>query len=158
MTWTSTAAAPAAAGARAALPRAGIRATVTMWTLLALGDLLLATRGFTGIHRIVQRWPVRARRAADGDAATPEAMSEEARRARAAAMLWYVKEVKCLQSAFATTCYLRWRGAPAELVVAVQKLPFRAHAWAEHAGSPVDETPAVTAQYQPIARWRAPGA
>jgi hypothetical protein len=128
--------------------QASVGSTVMMWFLLALGDLVLATKGFAGIYRFVEQWPVRRGRKRVSD----EAVIGETRLALASAAVWYVKRVKCLQSAFATTCYLRWRGLPTDMVVGVQKMPFRAHAWAEYAGSPVDEKPAVVAQYKTITR------
>ena len=47
------------------------------------------------------------------------------------ACIWYWKEVRCLQRSAATTCLLRKFGAPAEMVIGAQQLPFQAHAWVE---------------------------
>ena len=47
------------------------------------------------------------------------------------ACIWYWKEALCLQRSATLACLLRQDGVPAQLVVGVQQLPFKAHAWVE---------------------------
>jgi hypothetical protein len=47
------------------------------------------------------------------------------------ACVWYPKHVLCLQRSAATTCLLRKHGLAAQMVIGVQNLPFKAHAWVE---------------------------
>jgi hypothetical protein len=63
------------------------------------------------------------------------------------ACLWYPKRVLCLHRSAATACLLRKYGVPAEMVLGVQQLPFRAHAWVEVAGRTVNDRPYVNELY-----------
>lgn len=53
--------------------------------------------------------------------------------------VWYPKRVLCLQRAAATACLLKRFGIPARMVIGVQRLPFKAHAWVEVAGCIVND-------------------
>ena len=55
------------------------------------------------------------------------------------ACVWYPKRVLCLQRSAVTTCLLRACGVPAQMVMGAQKFPFKAHAWTEVNGSPINE-------------------
>jgi hypothetical protein len=55
------------------------------------------------------------------------------------ACVWYPKRVLCLQRSAVTTCLLRASGVPAQMVMGAQKFPFKAHAWTEVNGSPINE-------------------
>jgi hypothetical protein len=55
------------------------------------------------------------------------------------ASVWYPKRVLCLQRSAVTTCLLRACGVPAQMVMGAQKFPFKAHAWTEVNGSPINE-------------------
>jgi hypothetical protein len=57
------------------------------------------------------------------------------------ACIWYWKEVLCLQRSVVTVWLLRRYGVPARLVIGVQQLPFKAHAWAEVTGCVVNDKP-----------------
>ncbi len=68
-------------------------------------------------------------------------------RAMELACVFYFKEVRCLQRSAATTCLLRRYGIAAEMVIGVQHLPFRAHAWVEFAGTCLNDKPYVPEMY-----------
>jgi Transglutaminase-like superfamily len=53
--------------------------------------------------------------------------------------VWYPKRVLCLQRSAATACLLKRFGMPASMVIGVQRLPFKAHAWVEVAGCVVND-------------------
>lgn len=55
------------------------------------------------------------------------------------ACIWYWKQVQCLQRAAATTCLLKQRGIAAQMVIGVQQIPFKAHAWVEVGGRVVND-------------------
>lgn len=57
------------------------------------------------------------------------------------ACLWYWKEVLCLQRSAATTCLLRKYGFPAQLIIGVQTIPFKSHAWVELGGEILNDKP-----------------
>lgn len=63
------------------------------------------------------------------------------------ASIWYPKRVLCLQRSAATTCLLRSHGIRAEMVLGAQRIPFKAHAWTEVEGMPVNERRDVRATY-----------
>lgn len=63
------------------------------------------------------------------------------------ACVWYPKRVLCLQRSAITTCLLRSCGIEAHMVLGAQKVPFRAHAWTEVEGRPVNERRDVRAAY-----------
>jgi hypothetical protein len=57
------------------------------------------------------------------------------------ASIWYYKVIKCTQRSAATTCMLRDFGAPAQMIIGVQKVPFKSHAWTEVNGQVVSDKP-----------------
>jgi hypothetical protein len=59
----------------------------------------------------------------------------------------YPKRVLCLQRSAATACLLRQYGVPADLVIGIQKLPFKAHAWVEADGRVVNDKPYTREMY-----------
>ncbi len=68
------------------------------------------------------------------------------------ASIWYWKEVLCLQRSAATTCMLRRHGVAAQMVIGVQQVPFKAHAWVEVGGSVVNDKPYVPEIYAVLDR------
>lgn len=68
------------------------------------------------------------------------------------ACIWYWKEALCLQRSAATTCLLKRSGVPAQLVIGVQQLPFKAHAWVEVDGRVVNDKPYVAQMYAVLDR------
>ena len=104
-------------------------------------DLLLKFAGFQYLIKKVERWPVAEARSTD---------REICRRVRAAvdrAQMYYPKKAMCLQHSAVVTCLLRRRGVPAEMVLAAQEFPPKAHAWAEVAGQVVNDKNSVKSEY-----------
>ena len=69
------------------------------------------------------------------------------------ACTWYWRRTSCLQRSAATTCLLRHYGAPAQLVVATQHTPFKAHAWVEIHGEVVNDSPNVQGRYDVLDKF-----
>ena len=107
---------------------------------LAAFDLLLLARNFATLHRIVRNWGVSGKEA-------PADVSNRVCDAVNHACAWYPKRALCLQRSVVTTCILRNCGIPAEMVLGAQKLPFKAHAWVEVHGRPINERIDVQATY-----------
>jgi hypothetical protein len=94
----------------------------TWWQLIRF-ELWLFTRNFKGVHRRVKVCPIRSLE-------VPPTLDEIVSGFQFAC-LWYPKQVLCLQRSAALTCVLRRHGIQAQMVIGVQKLPFRGHAWVE---------------------------
>ncbi len=107
---------------------------------LLVFDLLLLVRNFTTLHGIVKRWKVNGRE-------VPPGASARVCEAVNLACSWYPKRALCLQRSAVTTCLLRSCGVPSEMVIGAQKLPFKAHAWVEVSGVPINERSNVQAIY-----------
>ncbi|MCI0724258.1 MAG: lasso peptide biosynthesis B2 protein [Acidobacteria bacterium] len=95
-------------------------------------DLYLMRGNFSALHWKVYTYPVRKRKA-------PPRLVEQICSAVDQACIWYPKQALCLQRSAAATCLLRRMGVPAQMVIGVQKLPFRAHAWVEVEGNVVND-------------------
>ena len=94
----------------------------------------------------VARWPIAEPRLAD---------REICRRVRGMvdrAQMYYPKKAMCLQHSAVVTCLLRRRGVPAEMVLAAQTFPPKAHAWAEVAGEVVNDLGSVKSEYRVLKR------
>jgi hypothetical protein len=107
---------------------------------LLLFDLLSGRAAFTRIHAAVAAWPT---------AAVPSAADSVHGVCRAVnyACVWYPKRVLCLQRSAVTVCLLRNCGVQAKMVIGAQRCPFKAHAWTEVAGHPVNERTDVQRKY-----------
>lgn len=103
-------------------------------------DLLSIFCRFETLYSIVTRWKVVGRRA---NRDTIEKVCNAVNHA----CVWYPKLSLCLQRSFVTTYLLRRHGAPAEMVLGAQKLPFKAHAWVEVEGRAVNERSNVQTTY-----------
>ena len=68
------------------------------------------------------------------------------------ACIWYWKEVLCLQRSAVTACLLKRHGVPAQMVIGIQQIPFRAHAWVEVDGSVVNDKPYTPEMYAVLDR------
>jgi len=97
--------------------------TLRAYALLLSFERALARHEFTNLYRRVRHRAVRVSRA-NGNC-------ELACRAINLACVFYFKEVQCLQRSAALVCLLRDLGIPATLILGAQRLPFKAHAWAE---------------------------
>lgn len=117
------------------------RETVTAFMGLLAFDLLLKFRGFQSLIEKVERWPTAEPLTTD---------RETCRRVRAMvdrAQMYYPKKAMCLQHSAVLTCLLRRHGVPAEMILAAQHFPAKAHAWVEVAGSVVNGNQNVRTQY-----------
>lgn len=126
-----------------AFARAGHIATA--FFLLLLTDVILRTRGFSGLCWFMGRWPTRVR-TASRDAVRRTQLSEALRLASAC----YFRHAWCLQRAAALTCLLRFHGIPAHVVIGCRRIPFAAHAWTEAFGTVVGDKPSVQSFYRPL--------
>ena len=99
---------------------------------------------FASIHNRVRSYPIRSRARA--------ATIDRVCLAVDMACIWYCKQVLCLQRTAATVWLLRRHGIPAHMVIGVQQLPFKAHAWVEVNGRVVNDKPYVTEIYSVLDR------
>jgi hypothetical protein len=122
------------------------RETFTAFAGLFAFDVLLKFGGFQRLIRKVERWPIAEPRTTD---------RETCRRVRGMvdrAQMYYPKKAMCLQHSAVVTCLLRRRGIPAEMVLAAQTFPPKAHAWTEVAGEVVSDSPSVKTKYRELKR------
>jgi len=122
------------------------RETFSAFVGLLAFDLLLKFGGFQRLIRRVARWPIAEPRTADRD------LCMRVRRMVDRAQMYYPKKAMCLQHSAVVTCLLRRRGVPAEMVLAAQTFPPKAHAWAEVAGDVVSDSPSVKTKYREMKR------
>jgi Transglutaminase-like superfamily len=107
---------------------------------LILFDLYLLRGNFNALHKKVRRYRVRKRTLAS-DATMRICAAVEM------ACIWYWKEVLCLQRSAATACLLKQFGVAGEMVIGVQQLPFRSHAWVEVDRRVVNDKPYMREMY-----------
>lgn len=112
---------------------------------LILFDLYLFRGTFAVLHRKVQNYPIGRKRV------IPETV-ERICSAVDLACMWYPKRSLCLQRSATATCLLRSYGVPAQMVIGVQKLPFKAHAWVEVDGRVVNDKPYTPEMYTVLDR------
>ena len=130
----------------AAVNRFSPRETFSAFVGLLAFDLLLKVGGFKRLIRKVEQWTTAEPRTTD---------PEICRRVRSMvdrAQMYYPKKAMCLQHSAVVTCLLRRRGVPAEMVLAAQDFPPKAHAWTEVAGEVVSDSPAVKTKYRELRR------
>jgi len=107
--------------------------------------IYLFREDFSGLYRMVRttetsKWP------ANPDTATRICAAVDM------ACIWYWKEVLCLQRSAVTACLLKRHGVPAQMVLGIQQIPFRAHAWVEVDGSVVNDKPYTPEMYAVLDR------
>lgn len=90
-------------------------------------DLFMTRHRFSALQKRVRQFPLRAagRRARSIDALQS---------ALDVACCLYPKQVLCLQRSAVLVRMLRHYGIPAHMMIGVQTLPFKAHAWVEVEG------------------------
>jgi hypothetical protein len=103
-------------------------------------ELYLARGKFAAIHEKVRNYPI-------GNRPTKADTIDRVCFAVDMACIWYWKEVLCLQRSATTVLLLRRHGIPAHLVIGVQQLPFKAHAWVEVHGRVVNDKPYIPEIY-----------
>jgi hypothetical protein len=122
------------------------RETFSAFVGLLAFDLLLKLAGFQALIKKVESWPT----------AEPHTVDRNiCRRVRSTvdrAQMYYPKKAMCLQHSAVVTCLLRRRGVPAEMVLAAQEFPPKAHAWAEVAGEVVNDKASVRNEYLVLRR------
>ena len=122
------------------------RETFSAFIGLLAFDLMLKFAGFKSLIKKVEGWST----------AEPRTTNRElCRRVRGMvdrAQMYYPKKAMCLQHAAVVTCLLRQRGIPAEMVLAAQELPPKAHAWAEVMNEVVSDSPTVKMKYRELRR------
>ncbi len=126
--------------------RPGKWETLTAFGGLLAFDLLLRFRGFEALIRRVEGWPITEPHPTD---------PEICRRVCAAvnrAQVYYPKKAMCLQHSAVVTCLLRRNAVPAEMVLAAQEFPPKAHAWVEVAGAVVNDFKQVKTRYRELKR------
>jgi hypothetical protein len=106
--------------------------TLRAYLLLLSFERALVQADFTRVYRRVRDYAVRPSRS--------NIRSECPCHAVNVACALYFKEVQCLQRSAALICLLRDLGIAATLVIGAQRLPFRAHAWAEVNGQVVNDS------------------
>ncbi len=109
-------------------------------------DLLLKFGGFQRLIRRVEHWPIASPRTTDRD------LCRRVRGMVDRAQMYYPKKAMCLQHSAVVTCLLRRRGVPAEMVLAAQPFPPKAHAWTEVLGQVVSDSPNVKTKYRELRR------
>jgi Transglutaminase-like superfamily len=108
-------------------------------------DLYLARGNFAALYDKVRNYPVGAH------ASAPNAV-EDICSAVDMACIWYWKEALCLQRSAATACLLKKYGAPAQMVIGAQRMPFKAHAWVEVDSRVVNDKPYTPEMYAVLDR------
>jgi hypothetical protein len=122
------------------------RETLSAFVGLLAFDLLLKFAGFQSLIRRVENWPIAEPRRTD-----PE-ICKRVRGMVDRAQMYYPKKAMCLQHSAVVTCLLRRRGVPAEMVLAAQEFPPKAHAWAEVMNQVVSDSPRVKSKYRELRR------
>jgi Transglutaminase-like superfamily len=108
-------------------------------------DFYLARSNFPALYDKVRSYPVAKKR-------QPREAVDQVCRAVDMASIWYWKEALCLQRSAATACLLRRNGVPAQMVIGVQQVPFKAHAWVEVDGTVVNDKPYTPEMYRVLDR------
>jgi ABC-type uncharacterized transport system permease subunit len=108
-------------------------------------DICGFSRNFKRLHHTVSTWrPAKT---------TPVAgLVEQVCEAVNYACSFYPKRVRCLQRSVVTACLLRAYGVPAQMVFGAQDLPFKAHAWVEVEGCPINERTDVQSNFEVFER------
>ena len=137
---------PATSISQTAKTQPGKWETFTAFCALFAFDLVLRFRGFEALVKKVGSWPTAEPHVTD---------AEVCRRICAAvnrAQVYYPKKAMCLQHSAVVTCLLRRNGVPAQMVLAAQEFPPKAHAWVEVAGAVVNDFKQVKTRYRELRR------
>ena len=118
----------------------------TAYLGLVAVDLVVKTKGFPYLYRMVSRWPVSRKRIASAEMIGRTCASVDK------ACTYYLKHALCLQRSALTTCLLRRRGVEAQLVIGCRKFPFHGHAWVEVGGKVVNDKQQVQTTYRILDR------
>jgi hypothetical protein len=116
------------------------------WSLLLFVERVMRFRDFGALHDIIRRQAVSL------NAPQPVTSAEAICHALDLACVFYVKPVLCLQRSAAATILLRRRGYAAELVIGIQVVPSRSHAWVEIDGRVTNDKPYMQDLYRVLER------
>jgi hypothetical protein len=116
------------------------------WLWLLMIDIAMVATGVRLVYWAIRRQPVSI------IAPTKRVSSSALSRALDLACVFYFKEVKCLQRSAVATLLLRRHGWKAEMVLGVQLIPFKNHAWVEVDGEVVNDKPYIREMYQVLDR------
>ena len=119
--------------------------TLRAFSLLVVVDFYLQRAGFETLYRKLRSYPVAQKTIAPGGVETLSSAVD-------AACIWYPKEVLCLQRSAATACLLRKFGIPAQMIIGVRRMPFKAHAWVEVNSKVVNDKPYMPEMYAVLDR------
>lgn len=108
-------------------------------------DQYVVRRNFSALYEGVRTYPIR-------QCAVPCEVVQRICAAVDMASIWYWRQTPCLQRSAATVCLLRRYGVSAQLVIGVQHLPFKAHAWVEVDGHVVNDKPYTREMYLALDR------
>lgn len=137
---------PASPVSETAKTRPSKKETFTALCSLFVFDLLMRFHGFEALVKKVEGWPT----------AEPQTTDPElCRRVCAAvnrAQVYYPKKAMCLQHSAVVTCLLRRHAVPAQMVLAAQEFPLKAHAWVEVSGAVVNDFKQVKTRYRELKR------
>jgi len=118
-------------------------ALVGFFGLVAAG-ILLKHKGFPCLYRRVRSWPLGETGNVDRNVVERICSTVDK------ASLYCLRHVGCLRRSAVTTCLLRFRGVPAQLVIGVRKSPFESHAWVEVSGQVVSDHTNVRQYYSVV--------
>jgi hypothetical protein len=130
------------------------RPTTTTWSviraflLLAIFDFIVAFRSFESMCHYVHSWKLRSGIVGDRVSVIGGICTAVEK-----ACIWYPKKALCLQRSAVTTCMLRSRGIPADMVIGVRSMPFHAHAWVETGGAVINDFRQVKKFYQMVTAY-----
>lgn len=118
---------------------------VKAWLELIKAEYFLRRGDFSRLYGRVTTFPINA---------DPSGVKDRERVCHAVdlACAFYFKEVLCLQRSAVTSCLLRRYGIPAQMVIGVQQMPFRSHAWVEVDGEVINDAPHVRDLYMVLDR------
>ena len=113
--------------------------------LLIYLELIMRFSQFKRLHSLVRRQRVLSR---------PKGRRsvEDVCHAVDLACAFYFKPVLCLQRSAAATVLLRRHGWSAQMVIGLQVLPFKSHAWVELGGTVVNDKPYMPEIYRELER------
>jgi hypothetical protein len=133
-------------GEAGATPKARLGLVWKAFAGLLIFDLLGLASDFTRMYRFIRRSRLPATKN------TGEDSIHHICAAINRACTWYPWRVRCLQRSAVTVCLLSRCGVSADLVIGVQHLPFKAHAWTEVHGRAINEGRDVQRIYSVLER------
>ena len=102
------------------------------YLMLMLFDHHIKNGHFAALYKKVRNYPTTK------ETVPPDAVGRVSSAVNIAC-IWYWKEVLCLQRSAVTACLLKRQGVPAQMVIGVQRMPFKAHAWVEVEGTVIND-------------------